>query len=313
VSERVLRIGTRGSELALAQSGIVADALVALDDRRPRMTTLLVRIRTQGDSDPAPLTTIGGTGVFVAAVRAALLTGVVDIAVHSFKDLPTAAAPGLTLGAVPSRADPSDALCASHGRRLDQLPDGARVGTGSPRRAAQLLRRRPDLQISAIRGNVGTRLAMVTDGRLDAVVLATAGLMRLGLLDVITEVLDERTMLPAPAQGALAVECRAVDRDTAWFWSVLARLDDPVSRACATAERAVLLGLEAGCSAPVGASATMRGDTLAVTAVAISPSGADEARGTIDGPATEAAELGAALADQLLAGGADRILAGGAA
>ena len=310
MSSRVLRVGTRGSELALAQSGLVASALVALGGLQPRMTTRLVAVRTQGDVDPAPLTTIGGTGVFVAAVRAALLSGEVDIAVHSFKDLPTAPAPGLVVGAVPSRADPSDALCASHGRTLDLLPDGASVGTGSPRRAAQLLRRRPDLQISAIRGNVGTRLAMVTDGHLDAVVLATAALARLGRLDVITERLDELTMLPAPAQGALAVECRAADRDTAWFWSVLARLDDPVSRASTTAERAVLRGLAAGCSAPVGASATVRGDTLVLTAAAIEPSGTGEVRATIEGPVAQADELGAALAEQLLAGGADQILGG---
>ena len=313
MSGRVLRIGTRGSELALAQSRIVADALVALDDLQPKMTTRLVRIRTQGDTDPAPLTTIGGTGVFVAAVRAALLNGEVDIAVHSFKDLPTGPAPGLALGAVPSRANPSDALCASHGRTLDELPEGARVGTGSPRRAAQLLRRRPDLQISAIRGNVGTRLDMVTGGHLDAVVLAAAGLTRLGRADAITELLDEHTMLPAPAQGALAVECRATDRDTAWFSFVLARLDDPVSRACVTAERAVLGGLQAGCCAPVGALATIRGDVLVLTAAAIAPSGAHEVRGTIEGPAAEADKLGAELADQLLAGGADQILEGGTA
>ncbi len=183
MTEQVLRVGTRGSALALAQSGAIADSIV----ENSGVGIELVRVKTEGDVNAGPLATIGGTGIFVTAVRSALLDGRVDVIVHSFKDLPTAAAPGLVLAAVPPREDPSDALCARDGHTLANLPAGAVVGTGSPRRAAQLLRHRPDLHVQAVRGNVDSRLRMVSDGRLDAVVLATAGLVRLGRTAAITE------------------------------------------------------------------------------------------------------------------------------
>lgn len=244
----VLRVGTRGSVLALAQSNQVAQAVIAAVGEG---SVELVRIRTEGDVNRGALATIGGTGVFVTAVREALLAGRVDLAVHSFKDLPTTPADGVTLSAVPPRGDPADALCARDGLTLAGLPAAARVGTGSPRREAQILLLRSDLRVVAVRGNVGTRLAGVRQGELDAVMLAAAGLRRLGLDRAITELFDPLRFLPAPGQGALAVECRA--GESPWFAAGLAQLDDPAGRWAAIAERAVLAGLEAGCSAPVSA------------------------------------------------------------
>jgi len=231
----------------MAQSGQVAEAIASAVGA----TVDLVQIRTEGDVNAGPLATIGGTGVFVTAVREALVSGAVDLVVHSFKDLPTAPAGGLRLGAVPVRASPSDALCARDGLTLAALPAGASVGTGSPRRMAQLRSRRPDLKLVAIRGNVGTRLRRVGTGDLDAVLLAAAGLERVGLQGSITEEFDPSVFLPAPAQGALAVECR--DDETPWFLDGLAAVDHAPSRLAAIAERAVLAGLDAGCSAPVSA------------------------------------------------------------
>jgi hydroxymethylbilane synthase len=260
-----LVLGTRGSELALTQSGHVADALRALGH-----TVELRTIRTAGDVTGGSLVQAGGTGVFAAALRAALLAGEVDLAVHSFKDLPTAPTPGLVVAAVPKREAPHDALCAPHGHTLRRLPEGARVGTGSPRRAAQLRALRPDLTVVEIRGNVPTRLARALgpDADLDAVVLAAAGLRRLGLAGAITEVLDR--LLPAPGQGALAVECRA---DAVAVREALAALDDPDTRFAATAERAVLAGLGAGCAAPVGALCVREGVGHRLNAKVISPDG----------------------------------------
>ena len=191
-----------------------------LPPRSPRSAgsvSELVRVKTEGDINTGPLAAIGGTGIFVTAVRAALADGRVDVIVHSFKDLPTAPAPGLSLAAVPTRENPFDALCARDGLTLDTLPSGARIGTGSPRRVAQLLRRRPDLRVEPVRGNVDTRLRLVSDGDLDAVVLAVAGLTRLDRTGAITETFGPDVMLPAPAQGALAVECRAAELETAWY------------------------------------------------------------------------------------------------
>ena len=216
---RVLRLGTRGSALATTQSGHVADRLAAAG-----VGCELVLIKTEGDVNSAPLATIGGTGVFVTAVRTALLDGRVDVIVHSYKDLPTATADGVRLVAVPPRANPFDALCARDGMRLADLPAGATVGTGSPRRVAQLRRLRPDITVTPIRGNVDTRLGFVASGALDAVVLARAGLERLDRHDRITELFDGGDFLPAPAQGALAVECRD---DDAWFIDALASVGRP--------------------------------------------------------------------------------------
>jgi hydroxymethylbilane synthase len=244
---RPLRLGTRRSALATTQSTWVADAL-----RRAGTPVELVEITTRGDVDRAPLAQIGGTGVFVSALRDALLAGEVDLAVHSLKDLPTAAAPGLALAAVPEREDPRDVLVAAGRRTLADLPRGARVGTGSPRRRALLLALRPDLDVVAVRGNVDTRIGYATSGRYDAVVLAAAGLARTGRLDEAGELFDPEVFVPAPGQGALAVECRADDAEVV---AALAALDVPAVRRAVAAERQVLASLEAGCSAPVGAHA----------------------------------------------------------
>lgn len=244
---RTIRIGTRGSALALAQTGIIADAL-----RRAGEDVEIVKVSTPGDRSSAPIPEIG-VGVFTSALRDALLKKQVDVAIHSYKDLPTAQQPGIALAAVPVREDPRDALIARDGLTLGELPQGARVGTGSTRRTAQLRALGLGLEIVPIRGNIDTRLRKVTDGELDAVVLARAGLARLGRAGEITETLDPIQMLPAPAQGALAVECRVDDVDIEHL--LRSTVDDQATRVAVTAERAMLAALEAGCSAPVGALA----------------------------------------------------------
>jgi hydroxymethylbilane synthase len=243
----LIRLGTRRSALATAQATHVADRLRALGHE-----VELVPIVTTGDTNRAPLEQIGGTGVFVSALRDALLAGEIDIAVHSLKDLPTTPEAGLTLGAIPQREDPRDVLVARDGLSLGELQTGALVGTGSPRRVAQLEALGLGLEMTGIRGNVDTRIAMVADGKLDAVVLARAGLARLGRLSEVTETLDPIQVLPAPGQGALGIECR--DGDTVVL-QALAPLEDPAVRAAVTAERQMLATLEAGCTAPVGALA----------------------------------------------------------
>ena len=287
---RRLRLGTRGSRLALTQSGQVAEALMAAggggaaaaagkaSEGSGGLGIDLVTVRTDGDGDRTPLRQLGGVGVFAARLRHALLDGEVDLVVHSFKDLPTHPVEGLEVICVPPREDPRDALCARDSLTLADLPEGARVGTGSPRRAAQLLAARPDLEVVDLRGNVPTRLARVrgleavgvgTDepvapsradaaGDLDAVVLALSGLRRLGLEHCASEVLDLETMLPAPAQGALAVETRTGE-DSAELARAVAALDDEPTRLAVTAERALMARLGAGCAAPVGAWAHLRG------------------------------------------------------
>ncbi|MFI9081275.1 hydroxymethylbilane synthase [Streptomyces sioyaensis] len=251
---RALRLGTRRSKLAMAQSGQVAEAVRALTGRPVE----LVEITTYGDTSREHLAQIGGTGVFVSALRDALLSGEIDFAVHSLKDLPTAQPDDLTLAAIPVREDPRDALIARDGLTFEALPDGARVGTGSPRRMAQLNAWARSLGRSVeavpIRGNIDTRIGFVEKGELDAVVLAAAGLTRIGRIDVATQLLSPDVVLPAPGQGALAIECAAVNADLA---AQLAELDDPDTRAAVTAERSLLAALEAGCSAPVGALADL--------------------------------------------------------
>jgi hydroxymethylbilane synthase len=239
----MIRIGTRGSALALAQTTTVADALA-----KAGAEVELVTITTEGDTSTASLASLGGTGVFASALRDALLDGRVDAVVHSLKDLPTAAFPGLVIAAIPKREDPRDALCARDGLTLDTLPAGARVGTGSPRRAAQLLSRRPDVEVVDIRGNVDTRLGKVAT-ELDAVILAAAGLGRLGRLDAVTEFLAIDGWPTAPGQGAVAVEVRAGEE------KLVSGLDHRATRINVEAEREVLALLEAGCAAPVGAHA----------------------------------------------------------
>jgi hydroxymethylbilane synthase len=301
-----LRVGTRGSALARAQASAVAGGLVGLDRK-----TELVEISTVGDRSTAAIAQVGGTGVFVSALRDALLAGAIDVAVHSYKDLPTAPADGLLLAAVPPREDPRDALVARDGHTLAELPHGARVGTGSPRRIAALLALGLGLDPVPVRGNVDTRLGKVARGELDAVVLARAGLARLDRLDAVTEVLDPLQMLPAPAQGALAVECRA-DAD-AGLLDLLAGLDDPDSRAAVSAERALLAALEAGCTAPVGALADVAiGDDdqpeLFLRASVTAVDGSDAVRLSATGPLGSPEAIGRRLAAELLADGASKLL-----
>lgn len=302
-----LRIGTRASALATTQSGWVADLL----RERLGREVELVEISTEGDRSQAAGTSLVGassTGVFVSALREALLDGRVDLVVHSLKDLPTAPAPGIALAAVPGREDPRDVVVARDGLTLGELPVGSRVGTGSPRRAAQLHALGLGIDIVGVRGNVDTRIAKVRSGEYDAVVLARAGLARLGRLDEATEVLDPLQVLPAPGQGALAVECRA---DGGLAEVVREAIDDPAARAAVAAERAVLATLEGGCSAPIGALADVvegeDGEELWVRAVALSPDGALSVRMSASGALADATGVGTRLAEEMLADGAARL------
>jgi hydroxymethylbilane synthase len=316
VGADALRLGTRRSPMAMAQSGDVARLIT----QRSGRAVDLVGITSFGDVSKEHLTQIGGTGVFVSSLRESLLRGDVDFAVHSLKDLPTGAAPGITIAAIPPRDDPRDALVGRDGAKLADLPSGARIGTGSPRRAQQLQLLRSDITCVPIRGNANTRLGKVRDGELDAVVLAYAGLARIGFTDLVTEIFEPDAMLPAPGQGALAVECRS---DDAELVALLGLADDAPTRAAVTGERNLLAGLEAGCSAPVGAYATGT-DTLHLHGLVIGitdESGAsagelDETAGSArmvvreraEGPATRAAELGRDLAARMLARGAARLI-----
>ena len=312
VDRATLRIGTRPSALAMAQSGQIADRL-----RAAGYTVELVPVSTAGDRSGAPVAELG-VGVFVSAVRDAVAAGEVDIAVHSYKDLPTAPDPRLLLVAVPGREDPRDALVARDGKVLGELSAGSRIGTGSPRRTAQLEALGLGLEVVPIRGNVDTRIGKVRSGELDGVVVAAAGLLRLGRIDEATELLEPVQMLPAPAQGALALECRAgrpgsTEHELALALTAL--LDDPAARAAVTAERAVLATLEAGCSAPIGALADVVEDLddagrvvdrLSLRAVAGTTDGA-LLRASVTGEIDDAEKLGAALAAELLDMGADTL------
>jgi hydroxymethylbilane synthase len=302
-----LRIGTRGSALAVAQARRVATAI----ERVLGWDVELVECQTVGDSSEAAVAQLG-VGVFVSSLREALLAKEIDVAIHSYKDLPTVPAGDLVIAAVPEREDPRDALVARDGLRLSELRPGATIGTGSPRRAAQLLALDRQLRPVAIRGNVDTRLAMVAAGTLDAVVVARAGLLRLRTAGRATDILDPTLMLPAPAQGALAVECREHDLD---LRESLRRLDEPTSRAAVVAERAFLSTLGGGCSSPVAALANVTEKTeIQVRGGVFSPDGSVAVRGSLIQPATEetllavAEEIGTALATDLLAKGAETVL-----
>jgi hydroxymethylbilane synthase len=301
-----VRVGTRRSLLATTQAGHVADLIRERLGREAE----LVEVTTDGDRSQdagTPLAAAGGTGVFVGALRDALLRGDVDVAVHSLKDLPTYAHEGVALAAVPVREDPRDVVVARDGLTLGELPVGSRVGTGSPRRAAQLHALGLGLDVVGVRGNVDTRIGKVRSGEYDAVVLARAGLARIGRLDEATEVLDPLQMLPAPGQGALAVECRSDDG----LVDELAALDDPHSRAAVRAERAVLATLEGGCAAPIGALAEVAegedGEEIWVRAVALSPDGALSVRMSATGEPADAEGVGTRLAKEMLADGAARL------
>ena len=298
-----VRVGTRRSLLATTQ----AEHVAALIREHLGRETELVEVTTDGDRSQAagtPLEQSGGTGVFVGALRDALLAGEVDVAVHSLKDLPTYPHEGVVVAAVPLREDPRDVVVARDGLTLGELPVGSTVGTGSPRRVAQLLALGLGLDVVGVRGNVDTRVAKVRSGELDAVLLARAGLARIGRLEEVTEVLDPLQMLPAPGQGALAIECRAGD-DLA---AALAVLEDPASRAATDAERAVLATLEGGCSAPIGALAEVvegeDGEELWLRAVALSTDGELSVRMSSTGSPEDAADVGARLAKEMLADGA---------
>jgi hydroxymethylbilane synthase len=301
-----IRVGTRRSLLATTQAGTVAELIRARLGRE----AVLVEVTTEGDRSQeagTPLVDAGGTGVFVGALRDALLRGQVDVAVHSLKDLPTYPHVGVTLAAVPLREDPRDVVVARDGLTLGELPVGSRVGTGSPRRAAQLHALGLGLEVVGVRGNVDTRIGKVRSGEYDAVLLARAGLARIGRLDEATEVLDPLQMLPAPGQGALAVECRSDDE----LLMELARLDDPHTRAAVRAERAVLATLEGGCSAPIGALAEVAegedGEEMWVRAVALSPDGGLSVRMSATGDPADAEGVGTRLAREMLADGAARL------
>jgi hydroxymethylbilane synthase len=319
VNPQPLRLGSRRSPMAISQSGDVARLITERTGRRVE----IVGVTTLGDVSREPVAQLGGTGVFVSALRESLLRGEVDFAVHSLKDLPTGAAPGITLAAIPVRDDPRDALVGRDGIKLADLPPGARVGTGAPRRAAQLAVLRSEVTCVPIRGNANTRLGKVRDGELEAVVLAYAGLARIGQTDLVSEIFEPDEMVPAPGQGALAVECRA---DDAELVGLLAAIDHAATRATVTAERSLLAALEAGCSAPVGAYATIQPATaqpgkgrLRLQAVVLGtrsqtpqPGALDAgaANGTIviresgEADAGEAARLGRELAARMLALGA---------
>ena len=304
----VIRIGTRGSLLATTQAGGIRDALLANGHEAE-----LVIISTEGDRSSEPIADIG-VGVFTAALREAIHDGQVDMAVHSYKDLPTAEDPRFVIAAIPPREDARDALVARDGLVLGELPAGAIVGTSSPRRAAQLRALGLGLEIRPLRGNLDTRLNRVSRGDLDAIVVARAGLTRLGRLDDVTETLEPVQMLPAPGQGALALECRAGDSRLA---ALLAELDDADTRAAVTAERALLAELEAGCSAPVGAIAEVVEsidedgrifEELSLRSCVAALDGSDVIRASGIGSPDRARELGLSVAAELFDLGAREVM-----
>ncbi|MDX6335798.1 MAG: hydroxymethylbilane synthase [Streptosporangiaceae bacterium] len=304
--QRPLRLGTRGSPLALAQAGQIARQLL----ERCGRPAVLVTVTTPGDESAAPVERLGTTGVFTTTLRGALLRGAVDLVVHSAKDLPTATVPGLQVAAFPARADPRDALVWPGGTSLSALPGGARIGTGSPRRAALLRATGRHLRVVPVRGNVGTRLRKLAGGEVDALVLAVAGLSRLGLLDATVTPLHPSLLMPAPAQGVLAVECRTDDPVTA---AQLRTLDHAPTRAAATTERGFLAALGAGCSAPVGALATLAAGAGGEPAVRLSgviaaPDGSSVIRAQATGVAGDGDALGRRLAHMLLQEGGAALL-----
>ncbi len=298
IERRTLLIGTRASKLALVQAEMVRASLL---DMRPDLDIRLEHIATQGDVvQDRPLTEIGGNGLFVTRIEEALRAGKVDIAVHSAKDLSSLLPPDMDLAAFPLRADARDVLVSNNGVRLDELPGDACVGTSSPRRACQLHALRPDLQLLDIRGNVDSRIRKMREGRYDAIVLAGAGLLRLGLLDQVAEWFSVDTMIPAVAQGALAVEVRAGDLFTR---DLVGTINDPATSTAVRAERAFLATIAGGCSLPVGAHATITGDVIHIAGMVGSHDGRI-LRGEQAGTTFEPEQAGRALAEQLLRMGA---------
>lgn len=305
-----LRIGTRGSALALWQANYIADEL----KRRHGVETELIRVRTSGDRmQSAPVAQIneeigsqnGTKGIFIKELEEALLGGTIDLAVHSMKDVPTETPAGLAFPAITRREDPRDCLISRAGRTLRHLPPGSRIGTSSLRRQAQLRHYRPDLEAVNLRGNVDTRLKKLDAGEFDAIVLAMAGVNRLGAANRVTQVLGADIMLPAVGQGALGIETRAADHTTSQF---VATLDDPETRACVTAERALLAELQGGCQVPLGALARLTGGEIQIEAAVFSADGREFVRREERGPANDAAGVGKRLGKTLIEAGADRIL-----
>lgn len=303
MNRSTLILGTRGSKLAVHQSQWVQ---ARLQELAPGLTISLQRIQTSGDKIlDVPLAKIGGKGLFVKEIEDALLSKEIDLAVHSMKDVPTALPDGLDILCVPPREDPRDALITRDGCRLDQLKPGARIGTSSLRRQAQLLHYRPDFTIEMLRGNLDTRLRKLREGQFDAIVLAAAGLRRLAWDAEITEYLPVHLSLPAIAQGALGIEARS---DDTFVRELLSRFEHRPTRITVTAERALLHRLEGGCQVPIAAHAALEGDRLTVDGLVASVDGRRVIRHQIQGPASEAQALGTKLAERLLADGGDVIL-----
>ena len=303
VPSRSVVIGTRGSSLAMCQAHIVQ---TRLEEQFPGRTFTLQIIKAQADANPElPLTAMGGEGVFVKELEAALSEGRIDCAVHSMKDLPLQLPPALRIASVLERDEPRDALVSRSGQPLERLPAASRIGTSSLRRQSQLLRWRRDLNILQIRGNVDTRLRKLDESRYDAIVVAACGLIRLGLEERITERLDFSQMLPEPGQGALAVEARANDHETL---KMLGVLEDPLTRACVDAERSFLKALGGGCRVPIAAYAACRDGALELEGAVVSADGRQELRGEMQGPMTEPVSLGERLASHLLSQGAQELL-----
>lgn len=303
MSARTLRLGTRGSPLARAQAGMIA---AALERAHPGLSVPLVFIRTTGDQlSQGPLAAAGGKGLFVKEIEEALAAGTVDFAVHSLKDVPAVLAPGMLLGAIPQREDPRDVLVAGGEGGLAGLRAGARIGTASVRRRAQLLARRPDVDIVFLRGNVDTRLRKWRDGEVDALVLAAAGLARLGVDEPAARPISPDDLLPAVGQGALALECRAVDAETR---RLLAALHDATAAAEIAAERGFLVGIGGDCNTPLAAHARADGTTVTLRVQVIDHDGRDRLEEQEAAGRHDAAGLGARLAERLLARGAGRFL-----
>ena len=302
-ARRSLVLGTRGSRLAIWQAEWVQ---ARLREIAPDVAVTLQRIKTSGDKIlDVPLAKIGGKGLFVKEIEEALLQGTIDLAVHSMKDVPTVLPEGLDILCVPEREDPRDALISRNGASLDQLPKGARVGTSSLRRQAQLLHRRPDLKIEVLRGNLDTRLRKLRDGEFEAIVLAAAGLRRMGWTEQVTEYLPAGVSLPAIGQGALGIEGR---RDDAFVRGLVSALEHPPTRAAVTAERALLEKMEGGCQVPIAAHATIAGDRLRLEGLVASVDGRQLVQDSVEGPAADARQLGTRLGEQLLRRGGDAIL-----
>jgi len=297
-----LRIGTRGSKLALWQAEHIRERL----ERDRGVSTEIVIIKTSGDKfDSAAVAAIGGKGIFIKEIEEALLSGSVDLAVHSMKDVPTETPRGLAFPAITEREDPRDCLVSHRGETLEKLPRNACIGTSSLRRQSQLRHFRADLGVADLRGNVDTRLRKVDEGGFDAIVVAKAGLDRLGFGEKITEVISPEIILPAVGQGALAIETR---EDFASLIEMLAAFDHPPTRAATTAERALLAELEGGCQVPLGAWARMENGSLQIEARVLAADGSECIERRANGSADDAEEIGRRLARELLDAGADRLL-----